>query len=241
MRRISVSIVAAVAWASSASVPARAETINVSDDHGGVVPDFEARWAAAEQALAQGVLELSAGKKDIKPLGMVGILTMDQSVLALGNLGYPVQDERATVAKYSLPAGNYRPMLLNVDYGNVQVSLRADYTRAALKQSGSIEIRKDKPYVLDFAAKPEVQFQSPPKDKTFKLGEPVRLAAVLRIADKGLLIGGLRDMSKKAGEMKWMGEDGKEVTSPNYTSLDPKVVITDSAGKKVAEGTMPFG
>ena len=27
-------------------LPARAETINVYDDHGGVVPDYDAHWAA---------------------------------------------------------------------------------------------------------------------------------------------------------------------------------------------------
>ena len=95
--------------------------------------------------------------------------------------------------------------------------------------------------MLDFATKPEVTFQSPPEGKTFKLGEQIRLAAMLKIPDNGLLIAGLQDMSKKVGEMKYMGEDGKQVTVPRYTSLDPKVVITDSAGKKVAEGTMPFG
>ena len=47
MRRITISIVAAAAWAASASVPARAETINVSDDHGGSVVEYDARWAAA--------------------------------------------------------------------------------------------------------------------------------------------------------------------------------------------------
>ena len=46
MRRIAISIVAAVAWATSAPVPARAETIDVSDDHGGPVAEYDARWAA---------------------------------------------------------------------------------------------------------------------------------------------------------------------------------------------------
>jgi hypothetical protein len=46
MRRITISIVAAVAWATSASVPARAETVNVYDDHGGSVAEYDARWAA---------------------------------------------------------------------------------------------------------------------------------------------------------------------------------------------------
>jgi len=46
MRRIAFSIVAAAAWAISASVPARAETINVYDDHGGSVAEYDAHWAA---------------------------------------------------------------------------------------------------------------------------------------------------------------------------------------------------
>jgi len=46
MRRITISMTAAVAWATSASVPARAETIQVFDNHGGVVRDYDARWAA---------------------------------------------------------------------------------------------------------------------------------------------------------------------------------------------------
>jgi hypothetical protein len=47
MRRIAISTIAAVAWATSASVPARAETIDVYDDHGGRVRQYDARWAAA--------------------------------------------------------------------------------------------------------------------------------------------------------------------------------------------------
>ena len=47
MRRIAISTIAAVAWATSASIPARAETIDVYDDHGGHVRQYDARWAAA--------------------------------------------------------------------------------------------------------------------------------------------------------------------------------------------------
>jgi hypothetical protein len=46
MRRMAISIVAAVAWATSASVPVRGETINVSDDHGGSGDEDDARRAA---------------------------------------------------------------------------------------------------------------------------------------------------------------------------------------------------
>ncbi|MGA2496029.1 MAG: hypothetical protein ABSF67_24430 [Roseiarcus sp.] len=58
MRRISISIIAAVAWAASASVAARAETINVYDDHGGSVAEYDARWA-----------ELAARGVDVKIVG----------------------------------------------------------------------------------------------------------------------------------------------------------------------------
>jgi hypothetical protein len=191
---------------------------------------------------ARGVFELSAGKKDVKPLGVVGLLRLKESMLLLGEMSYPMPSEqRATTATYLLPVGDYQPLILLVDYGDLQISLRADYTRGASKPVGSLAIRKDKPFVLDFATKPEVYFQAPPKEKTFKPGDEIRLAAMLRIPDKGLLIGGLDDMSKKIGEVKWMAEDGKQMTSPRYASLDPGVVITDSSGKKVAEGKMSFG
>ena len=118
--------------------------------------------------------------------------------------------------------------------------LHARFGRAS-KRAGRIEIRKDKPYVLDFATKPEVHFRAPSEGEIFKPGDQIWLAAVLRIPHKGLMIGGLEDMGKKTGEIKWTAEDGKQMTSPRYASLEPTVVITDSSGKKVAEGTMPFG
>jgi hypothetical protein len=191
----------------------------------------------------RGAFELSAAKKDIKPLGMVGLLRWKDSMIPLGEFSYPMGSQRATTAKYQLPAGDYQPLILLVDYGNLQVSLRSDYTRNASrgsKSAGGIEIRKDKPYVLDLTGKPEVNFQSPPQGKSFKPGDAIRLSAMIKIPEKSLLITGLNDMSKKVGEMRWV-EDGKPVTIPRYASLDPTVVITDSSGKKVAEGTMPFG
>jgi hypothetical protein len=45
MRHIAISIVAAVAWTDAAVVSARAETINVYDDHGGSVAEYDARWS----------------------------------------------------------------------------------------------------------------------------------------------------------------------------------------------------
>jgi hypothetical protein len=191
----------------------------------------------------RGELELSSGKKEVKPLGMIGILRVNNSMLLLGDMSsYMSPGERSTTTKYRLPVGNYQPLMLRVDYGGLQVGLRADYTRSAAgSKAGGIEITKDKPYVLDFASKPAVDFQSPPEEKTFKPGDTIRLAAMIKIPDKGFMISGLEDMSKKTGEMKWTAEDGKQMTSPSYASLEPSVVIKDSSGKEVAKGKMPFG
>jgi hypothetical protein len=43
MTPVAISIIAAAAWAISANFPAHAETINVYDDHGGIVPEYDAR------------------------------------------------------------------------------------------------------------------------------------------------------------------------------------------------------
>ena len=189
-----------------------------------------------------GVLEVSAGKRDIKELGLVGILQFKGAIFPLGEMSYPLPAERARVAKYRLPAGDYQPLSLNVDYGRLQVTLRANYSRGVVagKTPGTIEIRKDKPYVLDFSEKAEMQFIAPPENKVFKPGDTVSLAAMLAITEKNLQVCGLNDTSKKVGEMTWM-VDGKPQTAPRYASLTPDVVITNSAGKKLGGGKMPFG
>jgi hypothetical protein len=197
----------------------------------------------------RGLFELSVGDKQIKPLAVFASLALKESasketILLLGEMGSPMQPDRAKTAEHRLPVGDYRPLRLTVDCGELRISLRPDYTLnsgGASKPSGTIEIRKDKPYVLDVATKPEVYFRAPSEGATFKPGDQIWLGAVLRIPRNGFMIDGLEGVDKKAGEITWTTEDGKQMTSPRYASFAPTVVITDSSGKKVAEGTMPFG
>jgi hypothetical protein len=58
MRRIAIALITAIIWANSGIVPARAETIDVSDDHGGSVAEYNARWA-----------ELAARGVDVRVIG----------------------------------------------------------------------------------------------------------------------------------------------------------------------------
>lgn len=185
----------------------------------------------------RGVLEVSAGKRDIKEMGLTGLLQCKGSMFVLGDTSFPIPVERARVAVYRLPVGDYQPVTLNVDYGCLQVSLRANRNKAP----GAIEIRKDKPFVLDFSEKAELQFLWPPKDKVFEQGNTVALSAMLAIPEKNLQVCGLSDTRNKVGETKWKDADGKEQIAPRYASLVPEVVITDASGKKVGGGKMPFG
>ncbi len=86
-----------------------------------------------------------------------------------------------------------------------------------------MQVRADKPYVLDFSNEPMVVFDQPPMSQTsFSRGQEIKFAAVLIDPKLDIMIRGLDDTSVRK-------------------SLDPNVVITQADGKIVAEGVMPFG
>ncbi len=104
-----------------------------------------------------------------------------------------------------------------------------------------MQIGKDKPFVLDFSNKPDVMFASPAKESVYKPGDEVEVKAVLIDPVLDIMIRGLTDTRQKVKEDRQGDPAGKKGTSEQDKSLDPVVTITDSAGKNVAEGTMPFG
>jgi hypothetical protein len=58
MRRIAISLITTIIWANGGIVPVRAETIDVYDDHGGIVSEYNERWA-----------ELAARGVDVRIIG----------------------------------------------------------------------------------------------------------------------------------------------------------------------------
>ncbi len=135
------------------------------------------------------------------------------------------------------------PWRLEIEFGDLALSFsRNRYNEDAIRPTKpkpptcSFKIRKGKPFVLDFSAKPAILF-SPDKEQAFKPGSTVRIGAIIVEPKLDLLLRGL----KKISERTVTGPDGKKVTIPQYVSIDPTVAITNSVGKKVAEGTMPFG
>ncbi len=94
-----------------------------------------------------------------------------------------------------------------------------------------IKIRKCEPFVLDFSNRPEVMFVSPARGQTFKAGETLTVRTVLAEPVLGAIFRDLEDTTRREKR------DGGDAN----LSLAPTVKILDSAGKTLAEGTMPFG
>ena len=128
-----------------------------------------------------------------------------------------------------VPTGDYLPSYLSIEYGQLRIDLSQNYHADGEYRGGlglpavyGIKIRKDKPYVFDFSNEPEVIFASPAKNTRLRLGEALDAKAVL--VDPVLNI-----MIRSVGPL-----EGKRRFQPTAT-------ITDSRGKRVAEGKMPFG
>ena len=197
---------------------------------------------------AFGRFEVSSGdRKDLKKLGASGVLMSESTAVTLGKkLGqYPYLEK---IQPGKLPVGDYRPMYLSVDLGELSLNLSAnrhsiDPPHGPREEPAAynIRIRKDKPYVLDFANKPTVLFTNPPPDRECKRGEAVQLEAVMVDPALDLLISGLEDTTRKVGDMEFHDDQGKKVKVARYASLDPQIAITTASGKRVAEGKMPFG
>ena len=194
-----------------------------------------------------GVLRVTAGdRKKVKKLGIAGSLVSADVMVPLGDVqSMPGQKKRS---KYKLPVGDYAPSYLAIDFGDLTMSFSRNFYNEdgsrpeTLKPATcSFKIRKGEPFVLDFSDKPAILFNSPGKDQAFKPGSTVRFGGIIVEPKLGLLMRGLEDTTKTIRERTVTGPDGKEVTIPQYASLDPTVVITNSAGEKVAEGKIPFG
>ncbi len=193
-----------------------------------------------------GVLEIdSGGQQNLEKLGISGTLRTGITVLQFGKPSYLVKADR--LRQHMIPVGDYIPVSLTADIGTKIVSLSQNYYSmeepyAQLPQppSGSVTIRKDKPYVLRCSGKRVVLSTAPAKDQVFRPGDTVRLGARMIDSRMNLLIRGLNDATQKTSERTFR-ISGQSITVPTYASFAPTVTITDPAGEQVAEGTMPFG
>ena len=151
------------------------------------------------------------------------------------------------VAECSIPVGDYTPRIMDVTYDNLSITISNNYHTNAQGQSGlketvyGMQVREDKPYVLDFSNDPMVVFDEPPMSQTtFSRGDEIKFAAVLIDPELDIMIRGLDETPAKDDRVL-KDSDGKVIAIIVPKSLDPNVVITRADSEIVAEGVMPFG
>jgi hypothetical protein len=191
-----------------------------------------------------GMFEIASRDPEIEKLGVVGTLrSKGQMRIPLGDPDNQYTSEHPRQCR--LPEGKYQPYYITVDYGTVQVRLSYCYYDTSgqrlSQQPCEINIREDRPFILDFSTKPAVVFTTPAKGHVAKPGDKVVVKALIMDAELGSLVRGIYDTTQQTGSRTVRNAEGESVSVPRYASLTPTVTITDSAGKEVAAGPMPFG
>jgi hypothetical protein len=193
---------------------------------------------------ALGIFEFAAGGRKVDKLVLRGSLESSESIVAVGDwLG---DDLPGANQQSRIPVGDYYPALAEVEMGDLRFSFSNNYhPRAPGQLTGhapvySIAIRADKPYVLDLSNKPVVLFTQPQADARVRVGDEVKIEAVLVDPALDIMIGSLTDPARIRRE-PFKLPDGREVMMVRPWSYDPNAVITRANGEIVAKGTMPFG
>ena len=188
-----------------------------------------------------GTFQIGAGSRTLKPVGVQGSLQSRDRAVAVGPVDAHGSPESAPSC--ALPAGEYLPAYLRIQLGHLNIAVSQNYhsdgkprDRAGRPLVYGIQLRKERPFVLDFSEKPEVMFASPAKDLRVKLGSDVEIKAVLVDPKLDIMIRGLNDTSRRQSL-----KEGVPAQFQRDLSLDPKVIVSRANGEKVAEGVMPFG
>jgi hypothetical protein len=191
-----------------------------------------------------GVFAVGPGKRNIKDVYVAGSITSRDMAVPLDRRFVDSLPKRSR--EHKVPVGDYLPSYLNVRYGALAFTISENYHSDGRRRNRGdrtpvyMKVRKDKPFVLDFSNQPAVMFASPAKHQIFKPGDEIEVAAVLVDPVLDIMIRSMYDTSRKQKETYKL-PDGKEHSVERPLSLDPIVTITNSSGKKVAEGKMPFG
>ncbi len=192
-----------------------------------------------------GVFEIGPGRRNLTKVSVSGSFSSESTSVPVGKANEHGGTDR--VRQCRVPVGNYYPRSLGIEYGRLYVRVSNNYhsdghsrDRRGRPPVYGIKIRQDTPFVLDFSNKPAVMFASPAKDQRFALGDEIAVKGVLTDPILDIMIRGLNDTTRKQ-QKTYKSSDGKTHSYETHLALDPKVTITNSRGKRVAEGVMPFG
>jgi|GEM_PF-772528 len=155
------------------------------------------RLAVRLYAGAFGTFEVGSGHR----LG-VGSMTFTGTLWS-ADKAVPVESSPASAQRCQVPVGDYWPSRLDVRYGPLRIALESDYIREGMNGGPSdppvcgIQIRQDRPFVLDFANKPEVWFASPGRDQRVRRGETLTVHPVLVDAKLGIMVRDIRVLPRE--------------------------------------------
>ena len=200
-----------------------------------------------------GVFKVAAGDKKLdKPISFQGTFYGPKAFLNMASSRTKPDDKK--MAECKLPVGDYASFYMTINYGGLQVGVSNNYYSQNRAAAGSteqhapqgVQIREDKPFVLDFSGKPEATFQAPPADKPIKLGTDVRIATVLIDPKSDILLRANRSIEDEEGDGEVSLLETVSASTPTIKSFPTipdltRTTITSPSGKNVAEGVMPFG
>jgi len=132
---------------------------------------------------AIGTFEISSGGRHLKEATISGVLRSQDGTVAVGGPSPHVWPEPNQSCQ--LPEGDYQPVLLSAQYGPLRMHIEpncfGDGKGWDLHPSDvyGIQIRRDRPFVLDFSNKPVVLFASPASAARVKRGDTVDIHALL--------------------------------------------------------------
>ncbi|MFC1792123.1 hypothetical protein ACFL3Q_00890 [Planctomycetota bacterium] len=193
-----------------------------------------------------GTIKAGKGNRELEKVEFKGSLRQKDSV----SVPVGTTEERwpEAVTECIIPVGDYTPYIIQVTYDNLNIDISDNYHTNAQGQPShkdtvyGMQVREDKPYVLDFSNEPMVIFDQPPMSQTsFSRSQEIIFAAVLIDPNLDIMIRGLEDTSVKV-DKEYKDAEGKVIQTMKVDkSLDPNVVIARAGGEVIAEGVMPFG
>jgi len=145
-----------------------------------------------------GTFTVGSARRFVWNRGFEGsLLAPDKAIL----IGDPTQNGPAgLVSSCQVPVGDYVPETLGIQYGPLHISVSSNYhadgeRRGRGSMAYRLEVRKDRPCVLDFSNPAEVLFASPPRQTQVRPGDELTVNAVLVDPKLDIMI---RDLRRKA-------------------------------------------
>jgi hypothetical protein len=193
-----------------------------------------------------GTIMVGKGGRELEKVEFNGSVYQKENIAA--PIGIIKERWPDPVTECRIPVGDYTSDIMRVSYDNLAIEISNNYHTNAQGQSGpknivyGMQVRQDKPYVLDFSNEPMVIFDQPRiSQTTFSRRGEIKFAAVLIDPKLDIMIRGLDDTSIQV-DKEYKDANGKVIhTAKVSKSLDPKIVIARADGEVLSEGVMPFG